>query len=448
MGPKPFDLPHERLASTDETGARVKLYPADVSGPFRRFRTGVTYTFIVFFLSLPWIKIHGNPILMLDFIHRKFSFFGVLFRGDDGPILIFILGLFLLSIALITSRWGRIWCGWACPQTVFIDGLFRRIDRWIEGNAHSQRLLDKAPWGPSKLFKKTSTVVLYLGAAALITHSVLGVILGGETVVRMMTQSPFLHPGPALFILLTTLFIAAEFGIFREQFCIIACPYGRLQSVLQDDHTTVVLFDQSRKSDCVDCTRCVQVCPTGVDIRRGLQLECIQCTSCIDACDQVMHKVGKPKGLVRYDSVAAIAGHHRIRHLRSIAYAAILTVFAAGLVVVLSNREPLRVEVVRGRSSFQIMPDGRISNHIKIHIYNRVNQSGKATIQISPPIKNASLVVPIQPELVANGQSQVDLFIQFPATASRRVKFVITARLSDRQTVHTTSDEIELVRPE
>jgi polyferredoxin len=210
-----FDLPQDRLATTDASGGRIKLYPADVKGGYRTARTFVSYGLILLFLGLPWIKIKGAPLLLLDVIHRRFSIFGFQFRGDDGPILFLVLGLFILTIALTTSRWGRIWCGWACPQTVFIDGFYRRIDRWIEGAAHSQKLLDQAPWSFSKVLKKGSKVFLYLLVSMLITHSFLGVFVGGDGVWKMITASPFQHPGTALFIAISTLFIFAEFGIFR-----------------------------------------------------------------------------------------------------------------------------------------------------------------------------------------------------------------------------------------
>jgi cytochrome c oxidase accessory protein FixG len=458
--PSSFDLHHERLATTNASGGRIKLYPADVKGPYRTVRTLVSYGLIVLFLALPWLKVNGAPVLLLDIAHRHFSILGLQFRGDDAPILFFVLGLFILTIALTTSRWGRIWCGWACPQTVFIDGFYRRIDRWIEGSAHSQKLLDQSPWTPKKWGKKGLKTVLYCLASMVITHSFLAVLVGGPQLWQMMQISPFHNPGPALLMLVSTAFILVEFGIFREQFCIIACPYGRLQSVLQDDHSTVVLYDEKRgesrkkdrndtthTGDCINCYRCVQVCPTGVDIRRGLQMECIQCTACIDACDTVMTKIGKRKGLIRYDSVSGMSGKKGIRHIRSILYTIVLLLFAAGLILTLRYRQPLRIEVLRGSTPFQVGNDHIVTNHFRIHVYNRIDHDVPVTVNLLPHVDQLTWVIPELPTVRSGEQSIIDIFVRFPQKPMPKIVVEVSAQ-SEGTIIRSKSDPFELVEPD
>ncbi|MBT5954593.1 cytochrome c oxidase accessory protein CcoG [bacterium] len=309
-----FELPDERLATTTETGDRARIYTAHVSGRFRTARNYVYALLIIIFLSLPWIKISGHQSILFSIPERKFAFFGFTFWAHEAPILCAILLSFLLFIGLITCLYGRIWCGWACPQTVFIDGIYQRIENWIEGKGLARKRFDAKPFTLNKIMRKTAKWLLFILVSLIISHSFLAYFVGAEAMIQMIQGSPLSNWTSFLTISISTFILAFNFGWFKEQFCIIACPYGRFQSVIMDSDSLVVGYDKQRgeprkkdktdtdHGDCINCYRCVQVCPTGIDIRRGTQMECIMCTACVDACDTVMTKIGKPTGLVRYTS--------------------------------------------------------------------------------------------------------------------------------------------------
>lgn len=317
-----FELHPDRLATTDAQGRRIALYPADVRGFFRRKRTQVQAILVIIFLVLPWVRINGQQALLLDIAQRRFEIFGLSLRAHNAPLLFFVFAAGAFGLFFVTAVWGRVWCGWACPQTVFIDGVFRKIERWVEGSALERRKLDAAPLSLQKFLKKFGKWSLYIFATLILTHSFLAYFVGTGPLAEMIRKNPSENWGSFLFMVFSSAVILFDFAWFREQFCTIVCPYGRFQSVLMDRGSMIVAYDvdrgepratpqakalskahNSNLGDCVNCYRCVQVCPTGIDIRRGLQMECIACTACIDACDEVMTKVKKPTGLIRYDSL-------------------------------------------------------------------------------------------------------------------------------------------------
>lgn len=438
------ELPEDRLATTDEEGHRVFLYPADVKGKYRKRRTVLSVILIAFFLILPWIQINGHQALWIDIARRRFSVFGLLFWAHDAPILFFILGGAAISLAFVTAIWGRAWCGWACPQTVFIDGIFRRIERWIEGDSVARRQLEEAPWNGDKILKKAGKWSLSLIAALVITHSFLAYFVGTGPLLKMMTQSPTQNPGDFLFILATTALVLFDFGWFREQFCTIVCPYGRFQSVLMDDHSLAVLYDAKRgeprrgiasseksQGDCINCYRCVKVCPTGVDIRRGVQLECIACSACIDACDDVMTRLKKPKGLIRYDSMQNIQDkalnpnvQTRFFWMRPAIYAAILSGMIAGLTLVIYDRVDLSTVIVRAidtpyQEVNNNLGEAEIINHFKIHFENQSFEDQKIHVDLAQDLANSGVKIVLsnhQELLPAGAGERADLFVQFPKT--------------------------------
>lgn len=373
------DLPVDRLATTDSTGKRIYLFPADVRGRFKNSKFFVHSFLMLLFLVLPWVRIRGTQALLLDVAHRKFSIFGVLFWAHDAPLIGLILGTVALSIIAITAIWGRIWCGWACPQTVFIESVFRKVERFLIGDHIAQKLFSEAPWSLDKFSKTIAKWICFVVFSLIISHSFLAYFVGTDALAQMILSSPTENPGAFGVMLFVFTLVLFDFGWFREQFCIIACPYGRFQSVLMDDRSLAILYDQKRgeprrgiaetkekQGDCVNCYRCVAVCPTGIDIRRGVQLECIACTSCIDACDEIMDNLERPRGLIRYDSI------QKGKSIRGFLYFALLFAVMVALGFFVKTREPVSIDIVRAlESPYRDTTEGRVVNHFKVDIENQ-----------------------------------------------------------------------------
>jgi cytochrome c oxidase accessory protein FixG len=381
-------LPEDRLATTDEHGKRVYLHPEDIKGKWKSRRTFFYWFLILLYLVLPWIYIDGQQIILLDLPKREFHIFGNTFYGHDAPLLIFILLGFLFLIAFVTSLWGRVWCGWACPQTVFIDAIYRKIERLIEGKSRQRKALDRAPWSFEKIWKRGLKWILFIAVSMHIVHSFLGYFVGTHKLFWITMGSPFENWALFLTMLVMTGIILFDFGWFKEQFCIIACPYGRMQSVIMDEQSMIVAYDNKRgeprrspdiareaEGDCINCKRCVKACPTGIDIRNGTQMECIACTMCIDACDEIMTKLKQPKGLIRYTSEKQLNGEPKKLRFRNFLYLIILIGLVTGGVVSLSKRQELRVQYIRGsQSPFQTSKVGdkiEVINHyaLKLNYY-------------------------------------------------------------------------------
>lgn len=432
----PKDLPPDRLSTTDESGSRVYLYPAEVKGFFRNWRTRLRAFLIIFFLILPWIKIQGHQALLLDIPQRRFAIFGLTFWAHDAPMIFFVFISLFLGLAFLTTLFGRVWCGWACPQTVFIEGVFRRIERWVEGDSVSRKKMDQGPLSAEKVFKKSIKWFLFLIASLIIAHSFLAYFVGSEALLKMMQTSPSENFTPFLVMTVTTAIVLFDFAWFREQFCVIACPYGRFQSVFMDSHSVSVVYDEARgeprrgqaqeskkEGDCVNCYRCVQVCPTGIDIRRGLQLECIACTACIDACDDVMEKLERPKGLIRYDSNAHLKKAEPIQWIRSrtLIYAFVLVAIFSAFIFTLSKREYLNVMVLRAKENpyQQIKENGKdlVINHFRLDFSNESFHSVKVKLDLREDWKEkeVTLITAINPVVLPEGlNTKIDFFIKFP----------------------------------
>lgn len=433
-----MELPKDRLATTDTYGDRVYIYPAEVKGFWRKHRDWTQAVLVLIFMVLPWIKVGGEQALLLSIPERRFAFFGLTLYAHDGPLIFFILALSVFGLAFVTAVWGRIWCGWACPQTVFIDGLFRRIEFWIEGNHLKRRQLDAGPLTFSKVFKKTLKWTLFFLASAHIAHSFVAYFVGAERLAQMSLHSPSENWVDFLIVFSITFLILFDFGWFREQFCIIMCPYGRFQSVLMDKQSLAVMYDEKRgeprkgselsrsntpSGDCVACNRCVMVCPTGIDIRRGIQMECINCTACMDACDEIMEKVKKPKGLIRYSSIALSEGRPR-RWVdgRRVFYVALLSLAFFGLAYKLSTRSPLRAEVLRVVGPpYRLLEGtttGKVLNQFKVHLQNQTSTSMKVRFEIhnETPEWTIEMIQQNQDLTIHPGElTNHYLFVAFPA---------------------------------
>jgi cytochrome c oxidase accessory protein FixG len=429
--PPTRELPWDRLATTDAQGHRVWLYPADVRGAFRRMRTALSALLILLFLALPWAKVQGQQALWIDVLHGRFVLFGQTFWAHELPALFLVVGGALATIAFVTAIWGRAWCGWACPQTVFVDQVFRRIERVVEGDGVARRRLDQSPWSAAKLGRKTAKWVAFTAISLLLAHSFLAYFIGTGQLAGMMQASPARNPGSFLAMAAMTALVLFDFGWFREQFCTLVCPYGRFQSVLMDDRSLAVAYDAARGEpraaggDCVNCYRCVQVCPTGIDIRRGLQLECVACTACVDACDEVMKRLHKPPRLIRYQRQAKGTG------ARARILAVVTLGFAVGLGAFVAGREPLAASILRKAGNpYEVLPGSdEVVNHFKAELRNQGSAPVRVAVAAVDP--RVSLVLSNYAELLQPGESErADLFIRFPKSLLAEGKAGTAVRIS------------------
>lgn len=460
-------LPEDRLATTDQRGHRVYVHPHDLKGYWKNLRKVIYWFLIGIYLIVPWIYIGGKQVILLDLPKREFYIFGTTFYGHDGPLLIFILLGFLLFISFVTSIWGRVWCGYACPQTVFIDAFYRQIERFVEGTGPKRDKLEKGPWNFEKISKRSLKWFLYLIVSLHIVHSFLGYFVGTHNLLNITMNSPSSHMSLFITMLVMTSIILIDFGWFREQFCIIACPYGRFQSIVMDENSLVVAYDKHRGEprkrtpgvkpddfgDCVACNRCVHVCPTGIDIREGLQMECIACTQCIDACDEIMTKVHKPTGLIRYTTEAELDGEPKKRSPRVYIYGALLLVVMIGLFSSLSIRTHLKAQMLRGVGTpFQIVKangnDSIISNHYRLILRYYGDEKINFYLKTKNEYKDFSLITPSDDLSITNENKEFTVFIQFnESILIRGEKDIEVILLNSKDNTEITRLEVPLVGP-
>lgn len=449
-------LDPDRLMSLNENGDRVAIIPAEVQGPWRSRRNWVQVILIFVFLILPWTKINGLQTIFLDIPHRKFTFFGLTLWAHDAPLVFFLLLAATLGLAFVTSIWGRVWCGWACPQTVFIDGVFRRIEYWIEGNYIERRKLLTDPWTFRTFLKKTTKWILFFLVSSAIAHSFVAYFTGSQELLGMIEGGPNSSWTYFVIISVVSLILLFDFGWFREQFCIIMCPYGRIQSLLMDQNSLAVIYDEKRgeprkgkalpnqkSGDCVSCNRCVQVCPTACDIRKGVQLECIACTACIDACDDIMTKLKKPTGLIRYGS--ASGDKNKLTSARSLIYLGIILVACVVLIYNLAFRKDADILLLRGsdRPYEKVQNEDKILNHFKLHIKNQSRYAMSLDLKISEDSlqKGIRLVMPpTLPELAENQDATLHVFVEFPTRLTEQLG-QLSIPLTSRTTLKDVNKE-------
>lgn len=454
----------DSISTIDEKGKRSWVYVKKIKGKFFRYRTVLSWFLIAFLVAAPFVKVKGHQFLMFNVLERRFNIFGFPFWPQDFHLFVVSMIIAVVFVALFTVAFGRLFCGWACPQTIFLEMVFRKIEYWIEGDKGAQIRLDKEPWHFEKIRKKFSKWIVFFVISFLVANVFLAYLIGGDKLIETVTDDPENHTGTLVSLLVFTSVFYFVFAWFREQVCVIACPYGRLQGVLLDDKSIVVAYDYKRgekeagrgkfkknedriasgKGDCIDCYQCVHVCPTGIDIRNGTQLECVNCTACIDSCDEMMAHVGLPKGLIRYTSELEISKNEPFRFTnRMKGYTAVLALLFAVFVVMLVSRNSVEANLLRLPGQlYQRMDDGVISNVFTYKIVNKTMEdienvrfellSGEGTIKevTGKPI-----------HVSGNSLQQGTLFIQMKERKlnEEKMKLVIGVFSGDKKIETTTT---------
>jgi len=425
-----LQAPEHVLSTLEQDGSRRWLRPKLSTGYWWKRRRALAYALIAFFVALPHVRIGGMPPVLLDIPARRFVFLGHTFLPTDTLLLALVMLGGFLTIVLATALSGRVWCGWACPQTVYMEYLFRPIDRLFEGTVGKGGKPKKKIEG----WRWFARFAVYLVLCMVLAHTFLAYFVGTDQLAIWLTGSPLDHPVAFLVMGAVTALMMFDFLYFREQTCLIACPYGRFQSVMLDRQSLIVAYDPNRGEprekgkrvegdglgDCVACNQCVVVCPTGIDIRDGLQLECINCTQCIDACDDVMTKVNKPTGLIRYSSQDALAGKPpKVFRLRTVAYPLLLLAVGIGFLAVLSTKYAFDARLIRGKGMpFTRQDQGTISNQFRLRLVNRTNDTRTYTVEMIDPV--SATIHEIEAEktqLESNGTTLVPLMIEIPTKA-------------------------------
>jgi cytochrome c oxidase accessory protein FixG len=418
-------------AALPSDGRRRAIQPADVRGRFASARRMMFAALILLWAALPWLTIKGHPALFIDVSQRKLFVFGAVFNAQDTWLLFFLLSGVGFSLVYATALAGRVWCGWACPQTVFLDGVYRRIERWVEGPRARRMRRNAGPWTFEKVARKTVKHALFLASSFFVAHILLSYFVSIPATLHMMARKPGDHPEAFAWAFAMTAVFYANFAWFREQLCVVLCPYGRLQSAMLDEHSLVVGYDVVRgeprgkkgtegAGDCVDCKRCVHVCPTGIDIRNGMQMECVACTACIDACDEVMDKLGRPRGLVRYDSPDGLARKpRRLVRSRMISYTVLLVVGAVVALSAARRRRDFEATLLRLPGAPYVVDSGVVRNSFQVHVVNKNDAPRSYRIEIQATA-DASSVVPVSNVSVASlADARVPVFVTVPVDRFR-----------------------------
>lgn len=435
----------DSISTITNDGKRSWVFPKKPSGKYYKYRTQVSYFLLVVLLLSPFVKIDGNQFLLFNVLERRFNIFGFPFWPQDFHLLVISMITAVVFVILFTVVFGRIFCGWICPQTIFMEMVFRKIEYWIEGDRGKQIRLNKEPWNANKIKKRVLKWVIFFLISFIIANVFLAYLIGGDTVIEYVTSNPLSNIRTLVALLIFTSVFYFVFAWFREQVCIIACPYGRLQGVLLDNKTINIAYNYIRgegtngrakfrkyedrkavgKGDCIDCNQCVVVCPTGIDIRNGTQLECVNCTACIDECDAIMDKVGLPKGLIRYASEDNIAKKRPFKFsVRMKGYSAVLGILILILVGMLFLRNSVETTILRLPGQlYQQKQNNTISNVYTYKIINKTTEdisnvnyklfSHKGVIKL---VSNQYIEVPKQ------GFAEGTLFIELNASALQKEK--------------------------
>ncbi|HUX33235.1 MAG TPA: cytochrome c oxidase accessory protein CcoG [Gemmatimonadaceae bacterium] len=433
------------LPTLNEDGSRRWIRPKPSHGHFWHRRRVVAYALMIVFFLIPYLRLHGKPLVLLDLPRRQFTLFGTTFLPTDTLLLMLLMASILIGIFLMTALAGRVWCGWSCPQTVYMEFLYRPIERLFEGGRSGSMQLDRDGLRGQVSPRRLGKYAVYLLLSLFLAHTFLAYFVGIDRLVEWVQRSPFDHPTSFAIMAITTFGIMMDFTWFREQTCVVACPYGRWQSVLLDRQSLIVAYDRGRGEprgkgkdraalgDCVECGACVITCPTGIDIRDGLQMECIHCTQCADACDAIMARVGKPPGLIRYTSQAALEGA-AVRKLRPrvVLYPAALALTFGGFLFALGTKATADVTVLRGLGEpYVTEADGRVANQLRVKITNRAGVDHRYQVTVRG-VDDGTVIAPENPLAVAAGQTDaMGLFVMLPPSAFHDGERNITVHIID-----------------
>ena len=421
------------LASVARDGRRRWVYARQPSGRLYRVRTVLSVFLLAFLLLAPFITVHGQPLMLLDVLNRRFVILGTLFMPQDFYIVVVLALSVLVTIVLSTVVVGRIWCGWLCPQTIFMEMVFRKLDYLIEGSAEQQLRNDRGPRTAQVWLRKGIKHAVFFGLSFVIANVFLAWIIGAGPLFTIVTDSPRRHLPGLLAISIFSFVFYAVFARFREQACVLACPYGRMLSSLVDSQTVTVTYDTGRgeprsrlmrregskpTGDCIDCHRCVTVCPTGIDIRNGIQLECVSCTACIDACNDVMARIGRPPGLIRHTSAQRVqGGSRRLMRTRVVAYGAVWAVLVSSVVLLLATRRDLDFVILRQPGTmYATVAGGDVANFYTLEGLNRSSRVAPFSIDVLEPA-GATVTILGLPQVPAYGVLDTRLLLRLPPTA-------------------------------
>jgi cytochrome c oxidase accessory protein FixG len=454
----------DHLTTADKQGHRKWIYAKQPAGNWTRRRVWVAWVLIGVMFAGPFIRINGNPLLMMNIVERRFSILGQLFWPQDMVIFAVAMLTFITGIIIFTTAFGRLWCGWTCPQTVMMEMVFRRIEYLIEGDAVEQKRRAAAPWTAGKLARRALKLGVFFVLSFIIGNTLLAYIIGSDELLKIITDDPRQHVTGLTFMILFTLLFFAIFARFREQACTFICPYGRLQSTMLDENTLIVAYDHKRgeprgkrraaatatSGDCVDCHQCVAVCPTGIDIRDGVQMECVHCTACIDACDSVMDKVGSPRGLIRYASLNSIEKGQPFRITpRMKLYAGVLAGLIALFLTLVFTRQAVEAIFLRAPGSLFVQTaEGQIENLYTVKLVNKTMRelpvelrllNGSGTLEVMgnrelrvPPgqLLETSVLIKLDPDALtgANTKLRVGVF-----SGGKQMQTVKTAFVGPRK---------------